>query len=148
MSRAEIAGGKFREGFNCAQSVLYSYAQELKIEKDMALRIATGFGGGMGRKQEVCGAVSGGIMVLGLIYGRGENDDRKKQDETYAKVRELIDAFKKEYGTICCRELLPGCVLLTEEGQKQFKENNLKEKCCGYVEQVVKILEKMASENK
>jgi C_GCAxxG_C_C family probable redox protein len=141
MTHADIAVGKFKEGYNCAQSVLYSYAEKVNISKDMSLRIANGFGGGMGRKQEVCGAISGAIMVLGLIYGRGENEGKEKQETTYSKVRELIDAFVREYGTINCKQLLSGCVLLTDEGQKQFKERALIEKCHEYVRQVTAIID-------
>ena len=64
MNRIEKAVGKFKEGFNCAQSVLYSYADELGLPDDLAMKIATGFGGGMGRTQEVCGAVTGALMVI------------------------------------------------------------------------------------
>jgi C_GCAxxG_C_C family probable redox protein len=143
MTKSEIAEKKFKEGFNCAQSVLFSYADELGLSRDLALRIANGFGGGMGRKQEVCGAVSGGIMVLGLKYGRGENEGKEKQELTYQKVRELIDAFVNEYGTMNCRELLSGCVLLSPEGQKQFSEKKLITRCHEYVRFVCDVLERI-----
>jgi C_GCAxxG_C_C family probable redox protein len=124
---------------------LYSFAQELNIGADLALRIATGFGGGMGRKQEVCGAISGAIMVLDLLYGRGEHEGKERQEIAYAKVRELIDLFTKEFGTIKCRELLPGCALLTEEGQKQFRDKGLIEKCREYVRHATRIVEEIAA---
>lgn len=143
MNKTQIAVEKFKQGYNCSQSVLYSYADDLHISKDTALRIANGFGAGMGRKQEVCGAVSGAIMVLGLMYGRGENEDKTKHEQTYAKVRELIDAFSKEYGTINCKQLLSGCILLTPEGQRQFHENGMIDKCAEYVERVSRLLERM-----
>lgn len=141
MTHAEKAVDKFKEGFNCAQSVLYSYAEELHADPNLALRIANGFGGGMGRKQEVCGAVSGGILVLGLLYGRGEHDGKEQGEKAYTEVRGLIDAFIKEHGTICCRELLSGCSLLTEEGRKQFAADGLIERCCDYIRTVCGILD-------
>jgi C_GCAxxG_C_C family probable redox protein len=137
---SEKAEKKFREGFNCAQSVIYSFADKLNLEQDQALRISNGFGGGMGRKQEVCGAVSGAIMVLGMMYGRGENEDREKQEKTYAKVREFIDKFEAKFKTVNCKSLLDGCELLTAEGQEMFKNNNLKEKCCNYVKYAADLL--------
>lgn len=143
MKNSDIAVGKFKEGYNCAQSTLFGYAEKLNIDKNMALKIANGFGGGMGRKQEVCGAVSGAILVLGLMYGRGENESKEKQDLAYLKVRNLIDAFRKEFGTINCKELLSGCELLTEEGQKMFKESGLHDKCCEYVRSAVRILDEI-----
>jgi C_GCAxxG_C_C family probable redox protein len=143
MTKGEIAVGKFKDGYNCAQSVLHSFADELKIDKNLALKIANGFGGGMARNQEACGAVTGAIMVLGLRYGREEGDDKSKQEDTYKKVQELIAAFREQKGTINCRELLSGCKLLTEEGQKLFKENNLIERCHDCVRLSCGILEKL-----
>jgi len=141
-SKSEIAVEKFREGFNCAQTVVYSFCDDLQFEKNTALKIACGFGAGMGRKEEVCGAVSGGIIVLGTKYGRGEQDERSATELTYAKTRELMNHFAKKHGTFICRKLLNGCELTTEEGQKQFKENDLLNRICKpCVRSVVEILE-------
>lgn len=115
MTKGDIAAEKFADGYNCAQSVLYSFAGELGLDGSAALKIANAFGGGMGRKQEVCGAVSGALMALGLRYGRAEGDGKEKQEATYAKTRELMDAFVAECGTVNCRELLSGCDLLSAE---------------------------------
>jgi C_GCAxxG_C_C family probable redox protein len=142
MTHAEMAVDKFEKGFNCAQSVFYGYAEELHMDPDLALRIANGFGGGMGRKQEVCGAVSGGILVLGLLHGRGEHDGKEQGEKTYSEVRDLIDSFVKEHGTVCCRDLLSGCSLLTEEGRKQFAADELIKRCHQYVRTVCGILDR------
>jgi C_GCAxxG_C_C family probable redox protein len=142
--KRDIAVAKFLEGYNCAQAVFYSFCDDLRFEKNNALKIACGFGAGMGRKEEVCGAVSGGIMVIGAKYGRGEKekDDRTVTELTYTKTRELMDQFAKKHGTFICRELLHGCELTTEEGQKHFKENDLLNKICALcVKSVVEILE-------
>jgi C_GCAxxG_C_C family probable redox protein len=141
-SKGEIAVEKFLEGFNCAQAVFYSFCDDLRFEKNTALRIACGFGAGMGRNEEVCGAVTGGIMVLGTRYGRGEKDERTATEVTYAKTRELMSQFVKKHGTFICRKLINGCELTTEEGQRQFKENDLLNKTCKLcVQSVVEILE-------
>ncbi len=141
-SKGEIAVQKFLEGFNCAQAVFYSFCDDLRFEKNTALKIACGFGAGMGRKEEVCGAVTGGIMVLGTRYGRGEKDERTATEVTYAKTRELMSQFAKKHGTFICRKLINGCELTTEEGQRQFKENDLSNKTCKLcVQSVVEILE-------
>ncbi len=96
----------------------------------------------MARKEEVCGAVTGGILVLGMRHGRGSKDDRSAQERTYAKTRELMDRFSEKYGTVICRKLLNGCELTTEEGQKYFKENDLLNKLCvPCVQSIVMILE-------
>jgi C_GCAxxG_C_C family probable redox protein len=141
-NRTEIAVSKFSEGYNCAQSVLYSFCDDLHFDKNTALKMATGFGAGMGRKEEVCGAVTGGIIVIGAKYGRGEKDDRTATELTYKKTRELMDRFAEKHGTFICRKLLKGCELTTEEGQKQFKANNLSETICRpCVRSVVEILD-------
>lgn len=142
MNRNEQAATKFAEGYNCAQSVLFSFCDDLNLDKDRALKMACGFGAGMGRKEEVCGAVTGGIMVLGAKYGRGENDERKITEITYVKIRELMDKFSEKHGTYICRHLLNGCELTTEEGQKIFKENDYLNKVCKpCVRSVVDIIE-------
>jgi C_GCAxxG_C_C family probable redox protein len=141
-SKTEIAVAKFLEGYNCAQAVFYSFCDDLQFEKNTALKMACGFGAGMGRKEEVCGAVTGGIIVIGAKYGRGERDDRTATELTYTKTRELMDQFAQKDGTFICRKLLNGCELTTEEGQKQFKENDLLKKICTpCVQSVVEILE-------
>jgi C_GCAxxG_C_C family probable redox protein len=143
-SKSEIALAKFAEGFSCSQSVFYSFCDELQFDKNTALKLACGFGGGMGRKGEVCGAVSGGILVIGTKYGRGEKDDQTAKELTYAKTRELMDRFAEKHGTCICRQLLNSCELTTEEGQKQFKENDLSNKICKpCVQSAVEILEKI-----
>jgi len=142
MERSDQAAAKFTEGYNCAQSVLFSFCDDLNLDKDQALKLACGFGAGMGRKKEVCGAVSGGILVIGAKYGRGENEDRKTTDGAYIKIRELMNQFSQRYGTYLCRELLNGCELTTEEGQKAYKDNDYFNKVCKpCVRSVVEILE-------
>jgi C_GCAxxG_C_C family probable redox protein len=143
MNRTEKAVSKFKEGFNCAQSVLHSYADELGLSQDLATKIATGFGAGMGRKQEVCGAVTGALMVIGLMYGRGDGEGKEKQEITYSKVQFFIDSFINEFGTVNCKGLLDGCCLLTAEGQKAFKDNRLKERCYEYVRASCRILDQI-----
>ena len=93
----------------------------------------------------MCGSVTGGILVLGLRHGRGENDDSADMEFTYAKTRELMDRFAAKHGTCICRQLLNGCDLMSEEGRNFFKKNELREKTCRpTVETVVEILESMS----
>ncbi|MFP4015204.1 MAG: C-GCAxxG-C-C family protein [Chitinispirillaceae bacterium] len=146
MNHSDKAAEYFQNGFNCAQSVLVPFADELGMPEDTALRIAGGFGAGMGRNQEVCGAVSGAVMAIGLVYGRGKYDDPEKKNVTYDKVRGFMDAFRKENGAVTCRDLLPGCDLMTEEGQKLFTEKNLKKKCEGFVRSACGIVERILGE--
>ena len=143
-SRSDVALEKFSNGYNCAQSVLYSFCDELGMDRNAALKTACGFGAGMGRKQGVCGAVSGGVLVIGSKYGRGERDTREATEKTYGMIRELLDRFIEKHGSSLCRELLGGCDLSTEEGRKFFKENDLFCKTCKpCVETVVGIVERI-----
>lgn len=96
----------FLEGYNCAQSVFLSYAEELGIEKPIALKLSSSFGAGMGRMREVCGAVSGMFMAAGLLYGYDSPKDSKSKSEHYKRIQELAGTFKEENGSIICKELL------------------------------------------
>lgn len=129
-NRKEEAIIQFDNGFNCAQSVLLSFSDELNLEKDIALKLSCGFGGGMGRKQNVCGAISGGILVIGAKYGKSSSGNDKDEEITFNKTRELIDSFVQIHGTHRCIELLQNCDLSTEEGQKKREELNLRNKVC------------------
>jgi len=143
-TKSEVATAKFAEGYNCAQSVFYAFCDVLNFEKDLALKMTCGFGAGMGRKEEVCGAVTGGIVVIGTKYGRGEKDDRSATELTYQKTKELMERFAEKHGTYICRKLINDCELTSEEGQKQFKENDLLNTICKpCVLSVVEILEEL-----
>ena len=145
MSKAEAALELFNN-YNCAQSILCAYAADCGLGKDKAFQAAVGFGGGMGRLQETCGAVTGAIMVLGLSSGFREGDGRDKINESYAKVLRLVNDFSAREGTVKCRDLL-GCDLSTEEGQKAFKENNLKDRCRNYIRLTCELLDEYLKEN-
>jgi C_GCAxxG_C_C family probable redox protein len=128
--RSDVAVAKFLSGYNCAQAVLYSFCDDLGLDRNTALKLSCGFGAGMGRRQEVCGAVTGGILALGLRHGRGEGQDKTPTEETYRKVRELIAQFESKHGSCICLTLLQGCDLNTPEGQLAYKQNDLLNKTC------------------
>ena len=141
-NKVEIALSKFEE-YNCAQAVVYAFVDEVNIDKDILLSLSTGFGAGFGRKQEVCGAVSGAVMILGAKYGRKDNEPKDKTEKTYSEVQQFIDEFVKEKGTIKCSELLHGCNLSTKEGQQLFKDKNMRcDVCNKCVELACNILQK------
>lgn len=102
----EAAKDYFLQGYNCAQSVLLAFHEELGIEKDMAARLASSFGGGMGRLREVCGAVSGMFLAAGLFYGYCSPQDIEGKKNQYERVQTLAHAFSSRNGSIVCRELL------------------------------------------
>lgn len=105
-SRSETAKNLFLEGYNCAQAVVGAFAGDIGVDLDTAMRLASPFGGGMGRMREVCGAVSGMFIVLGYYYGNDDPKDPARKTEIYERVQELANTFKRENGSIICRELL------------------------------------------
>lgn len=143
MNKIDIAKSKFKEGYNWAQSVLFAFADDKLIDQDTALKITTGFGGGVALTGDICGACSAGVMVLGLIYGRGINEDKSYKINTYKKVQEFIELFKEKNSSINCRENLNGCDLTTAKGNKLFKDMGYEEKVCmNCVSSSVEIVQK------
>lgn len=109
INHAEKAKSLFESGYNCCQAVLCAYADELGLDETTALKIASSFGGGMGRLREVCGAVSGMFMVCGLRDGYTNIDGVNAHEEKmshYERIQELARKFINENGSIICRELL------------------------------------------
>ncbi len=106
MTKKEKAMGLFSEGYNCSQAVFAAFSDEMGIDKQTAFRIASSFGGGMGRMREVCGAVSGMFMAAGMLFGYCDPKDNVKKAEHYALIQSLAEEFRKENGSIVCRELL------------------------------------------
>jgi len=144
----QLAHKYFTEGYNCAQSVFAAFHEEMGLDEKEALRLSSAFGGGMGRLREVCGAVSGMFMVLGALYGYDDakNDEAKKL--LYTRVQNFANEFKREYGTIICRELLG-----VEGAQKptpaprnpEFYE---KRPCTAFVVSAARIMSEFIEENK
>lgn len=141
MSRIEKAVSCFRGNFNCAQSILSIYSTKYGLDRNIALKLASGFGGGIARFGRTCGAVSGACMVIGLKYGMGESDDVELKEKTYQVIRRFSDQFQEINGSVICRELL-GCDINTPEGKDHYTKNELFEKkCLQYVKNAAEILE-------
>ncbi len=126
---AEKAITNFRSGLNCAQAVLTAFSEDMSFDGDFAIGVACGFGGGMGRLQETCGAATGSFMVMGIHNCRKYTDNKERKEETYAMVQEFSKKFTALHGTLNCRALL-NCDLKTEEGHQYWKDNNLSEVVC------------------
>lgn len=106
--KAERAKGLFKNGYNCSQSVLGVWAEELGLDFNTAMKISQSFGGGMGRLREVCGACSGAFMVLGMKYGTENSKDFEAKKFLYEKVQKFAARFKEEnnFDSIICRDML------------------------------------------
>ncbi len=130
MKKSDIAAENFKGKCNCCQSVFLAFCEDLGMGKEEAFKVAAGFGGGMGRLQEVCGALSGAFMALGLKFSHDKA-------LCYQKVREMGERFKAENGHLTCRGLL-GHDFLTEEAAAKAVA---KEKCPALVRSSAEILE-------
>lgn len=136
----EEAVAAFNEGYNCAQSVLVALAPELGLSREEAVRVASGFGGGMARQGDTCGAVTGAMMALGLAQGSAQAEEAAKQ-RVYASVEQLFREFQERNGSRICRDLL-GCDLGTEEGRRKAHETGItKERCPAFVSSAVEIVD-------
>lgn len=106
MTHSEKAAELFMQGYNCAQAVAAAFCDVTGLEPEFAAKISSGFGGGMGRLREVCGAVSGMFMVLSHLYGYDDPNADLEKKQLYARVQELGNKFRELNGSIICRELL------------------------------------------
>ena len=147
MNHGAKAEELFKEGYNCAQAVLGAYAEELGLPIETAMKLSSSFGGGMGRMREVCGACSGMFMAAGLLYGYSSPETGVQKTALYEHVRELADRFRKENGSIICRELLDGA---SSGGAPEARTAQYYQKrpCGEYVRIAAQILENYIEENK
>lgn len=144
MKKEEKVAEYFRNGYNCAQSVLTAFGQDFNMSENTCLKVACAFGAGMGRQQHTCGAVTGALMVLGLKYGKALNEDNSKKIETYKKTNEFISEFTRINGSINCKSLMHGLDMNIEADMKKINELKLFEtNCVDYVKSASNILEKM-----
>lgn len=104
--REKKAGDLFKAGYNCCQAVAMTFADVLGLPEDEVVRLASGFGGGMGRMREVCGTVSAMTMVAGAIIPANDVADKAAKTANYALVQDMADEFRRMNGSIVCRELL------------------------------------------
>jgi C_GCAxxG_C_C family probable redox protein len=146
MNRPERADQLHRQGANCAQSVACAFAEDLGADRALTVRMATGFGGGMGRTGATCGALTGAFMALGLAFGMKELGDQEAKERTYALVAEASRRFRERTGALACRDLL-GVDLGTPEGLQAARDRNLfATQCAGYVKTAAEIVEQMLRE--
>lgn len=106
MDHSMKAAELFLSGWNCAQSVALAFCDVTGLDEKTAARMASSFGGGMGRMRQVCGGVSGMLMVLGLLYGYDEASDQAGKKALYTEVQALAGKFQAQVGSIICREIL------------------------------------------
>ena len=143
MSKADDAVALFQQGFSCSQAVLSVFAQDFGLDRDLALRISQGFGAGIAYTDDLCGAVSGAIMVIGLRYGRITLEDKTAKEKTYAVVDDFLKQFEQRDGSVRCTGLL-GYNLSDPQQVAQAKKNKVvMARCPAHVRDAVEIVEKL-----
>jgi C_GCAxxG_C_C family probable redox protein len=143
LSKAVEAVLSFNNGFNCSQAIFSTYSEQLGLDKETALKIASPFGAGIGRMAETCGAVTGAYMLIGLKYGKHLSYDNVAKEKSYELVGKFNDRFNTIHGSICCRDLLQ-YDLNTEEGLNYIRENGLWESLCPiFIKDSAQIIEKL-----
>lgn len=132
----------FGEGFDCSQVVLRSFAEELGLDEEMALKISSAFGGGMWQGR-TCGAVAGALMVIGLKYGHCKAGDADAKNKMLAVKAEFEKRFSALYSSCVCKDIL-GYDLSTPDGMAKIQEQNLlATKCPKLVSDAIAILEEV-----
>ena len=106
MDHSMKAADLFLQGYNCAQAITVAFSDVTGLSEPFSAKMASSFGGGMGRMREVCGAVSGMLMVAGILYGYDAQDDDAAKKAHYQLVQDLAGQFREAAGSIICRDIL------------------------------------------
>lgn len=145
MNKADKALELFSNNFNCSQSVLTAFAADFGLDEQLALKLGTSLGGGA-RNGDICGAVSGALLVLGLKYGHYEADNNEQKSRAYQIAVDYINRFKEANGSIVCRELL-GYDLTKPDEMACIKEKGLfGDICPKMIKSSVEILENILND--
>ena len=148
MTRRELAKENFMKGYNCSQALVLAFEDLVPIDRESLLKLASSFGGGMGRLREVCGSVSGMFMIAGLLYGYDGPETGQVKADHYARIQELARRFEETHGSIVCREMLGLNVKHdAPTPEARTKEYYKKRPCPDIVGDAAEILEKYIEEN-
>ena len=147
MTRKEMAMDYFYQGYNCSQALVLTFKDKFNIDAEALLRLASSFGGGMGRLREVCGSVSGMFIVIGLLYGYSGPEKGDVKADHYARIQELARRFEQEHGSIVCRDLL-GLSVKHDSPIPEMRTNEYYKKrpCPEIIGSAAEILEQYLSE--
>lgn len=147
MSRADQARDYFKQGLNCAQAVVLAFSDLTGLDRETLLKLSAPFGGGMGRMREVCGTVSGMMMVAGMVFYDPASPSSSEKSALYAREQELAARFRAQNGSIICRELLAG--VTTQPGtqaEARTQEYYKKRPCAELCACAAQILEEYLAE--
>ncbi len=133
----------FDQGFDCAQAVFAHFADDLDMEEEDALKLASAFGGGIGGSGNVCGCVTGALMALGMKYGFCEEGDSVGKSTMNAKARDFMARFRERCGAVTCHELLGLDVSDPEQAAQVAEQGLIPARCPGFVTAACDILDEM-----
>ena len=142
-SKSDQAAELFQEGYLCSQAVVSVFTDELELDQALAHKLTTGFGGGIARTGQICGAVSGALIVIGAKAGAISNQDSEAKENTYELVRGFLDKFAAENGSTICNELLDLDMKNPRDLTKAREEGLFAEKCPVFVASAVRIIEEL-----
>lgn len=147
MNHPQEALRLFKEGYNCSQSVFCAFRDLTGYETGAALRLSAPFGGGMGRLREVCGAMSGALLVLGILHGYDEADNIDIKQEHYRYVQKFAHEFENRFGALRCRDILKNTAVTPgvrpESRTEEFYDHR---PCLRIVEGASEILDELLAE--
>ena len=143
MKKTDDALESFRKGFTCSAAVFSAFSHELGLDPETAKKVACGFGAGISKTGNICGAVSGAVMVIGLKYGKTKQGDDAATEKTRARVREFLQEFTKRHGSVCCTELLGYDLSIQDQYEKARDSRLFVTKCPELVSDAAAILEKI-----
>lgn len=147
--KAEAAGKYFLSGFNCAQSVAAAFADEMGMRAEDVLRLASGFGGGMGGLRRTCGAVTGMFLVLSAVEGYTDSEDLPSKKALYARIREAEKQFSERFGTSECAQLMANnSIYVSQEPSPRTPEYYRTRPCARYVEAAAAFLAELLNKPK
>ena len=139
--RIEKARICFNNECNCSQSTFAAFAKDINLEENLALKITSGFGGGIGMQQGICGAVTGAYLVIGALNSSGKEASIKEKENVYALVRQFSKDFISKFGSTECFDLIK-CNIKTSEGlEKAFSDGIFEKKCKVFIEWAIELIE-------
>ena len=137
----------FNQGYNCSQAVFSVYAEENGLDPDLARKIATSLGAGIGRTGNICGAVSGAILAIGLIHGMNRPDDTEAREKSYQLTQDFMKTFTDRYGSVSCPTLLGYHLGIPAEREEAGRKGVVKDICPRLVQGAAEILKEILEKN-
>lgn len=141
MTKEEIKN-LFMQGIDCSQVVTGQFAKQMQMNQDQARKVSACFGGGM-MCGETCGAVTGALMVIGMVYGHSREGDQEQKNVMAEKTNQFRKMFLEKYPSSMCREILGHDISKPGEMEKVMEKGLLFDLCPEVVENTIEILEKI-----